>query len=361
MEIISVSKLIEKLIKFKTTNDSPREIMECFGFISDYLKAGGLGLKTYSSGGFPCLVASRRLKKHYQYILNGHFDVVPATATGFKPRIKGGRLYGRGASDMKGVTAAMIELIKDPDLEKTDIALMLTSDEEIGGFNGVKYLLEKEKYSCDCAIIPDGGENFSLIVGEKGVLHLKFEAKGEAAHGAEPWLGDNALEKLLRIYQNLKNSFPKITPPDYWQPTVNLGILKGGDATNKVPDWAVMQLDFRFPDIDDEVKIINLVKKEVKKESGVKWEILVKGCPLVNDLNNKYLKRIQAVAKKEKIRLKIKREHGASDGRFFSQRGIPVVMFKPICSEAHIKNEWIDLKSLEKFYHLLKSFLLKTD
>ena len=55
--------------------------------------------------------------------------------------------------------------------------------------------------------------------------------------------------------------------------------------------------------------------------------------------------------------MKVAREHGASDGRFFSAKGIPVVMFKPECSEAHIKNEWVSLKGLERFYRILARFL----
>jgi len=352
-------KILENLIKFQSDKDHPEEIKNCFNFVVNYLKEVGLKIRTYSSKGLPSLVAARKLKKHYQYILNGHLDVVPGNYhDAFNPEIKGTRLYGRGAGDMKGTVAALIELIKDPKLQKVDMALMLTSDEEVGGFNGVKYLLDKHKYSCDCAIIPDGGENFSLILAEKGVLHIKFKAKGKAAHGARPWLGDNALDKLIRIYLNLKKSLPKVTPPDNWQPTVNLGVLKGGDATNKVPDRALMQLDFRFPDADDEEKIIKLINEETEKEKKVKWEILARGYPLINNPKNLFFKKIQEVAKKEKIRLKIKKEHGASDGRFFSERKIPVIMFKPVCSGSHINNEWIDLESLEKFSRLLKSFLL---
>ena len=67
---------------------------------------------------------------------------------------------------------------------------------------------------------------------------------------------------------------------------------------------------------------------------------------------------VQYLYKKHNINLKIDKDHGASDGRFFSAKNIPVVMFKPICSQPHIDNEWIELKSLEKFYQILKGFLI---
>lgn len=355
----NLENLLRDLITFESDKDHSEEIKKCFNFAVGYLKKAGLKVKTYSSNGRPSLIAARKLKKHYQFILNGHLDVVPASyPNAFNPLTKRDKFYGRGAGDMKGTVAVMIKLFEEPKLKNVDMALVLTTDEEIGGENGVKYLLEKESLSCDCAIVPDGGENFILILAEKGVLHIKVEAKGIAAHGSRPWLGDNAINKLIRIYENICRSFPKLTAPDYWQPTVNLGVLKGGDATNKVPNYAFMQLDFRFPDIEDEKAIINYINKEVAREKDTKYEITSRGFPLINDSKNPFFQKIINCAKKEGINLDLKKEHGASDGRFFSERKIPVIMFKPVCGGSHIDNEWIDFKSLEKFYQLLKTFLL---
>lgn len=352
--------LFQKLIKFQSDEDHPREIKKCFEFVVDYLKKAGFKAKIFSSKDKLSLVAARTLKIHYRYILNGHLDIVPANyPNAFRPIIKGNKLYGRGAGDMKGTVAAMMELFKEPELKKNDMALMLTTDEEIGGENGVKYLLEKQNYSCDCAVVPDGGENFKLILAEKGVLHVKIEAKGKASHGSRPWLGDNAINKLIRIYENISRSLPDLTAPDYWQPTVNLGILKGGDATNKVPNYALMQLDFRFPDIKDEKTILEFINKEVKKEKEVTYKIISRGYPLINDQKNPFFKKIIDCARKEGINLEPKKEYGASDGRFFSERKIPVIMFKPLCSGSHIDGEWVDLKSLEVFYQILKRFLIE--
>jgi len=79
---------------------------------------------------------------------------------------------------------------------------------------------------------------------------------------------------------------------------------------------------------------------------------------MVTPPDNQYIQKILRVAKNINLNLKVTNEHGASDGRYFSAKGIPVIMFKPICSATHIDNEWIDLQSLEKFSQLLKSFLL---
>jgi len=353
-----MKKILKKLITFQSDKDHPQEIKKCFNFVVDYLKKSALKVKTYSSNKSLSLVAARKLKKNYHYILSGHLDVVPADyKNAFKPIIKGNRLYGRGASDMKGPDSAMIKLITDRDLKDVDCALMLTTDEEIGGFNGANYLLNKKNYSCQAAIIPDSGDNFQLTLAEKGLIHVKIKAQGKAVHGSQPWQGENAIEKLITVFQQIKKSLPQTTKKNRWLPTVNLGKIKGGDATNKVPSRAEMYLDFRYPQKKDQKKILNLLKKIKNKHKKIDYQILAKDSILINSPKNKQLQKTIKVAKKEGINLKFYKAHGASDGRFFSAKGIPTIMFKPQCSQAHVDNEWIDLKSLEKFYQILKKLL----
>lgn len=356
-----MQNLLKKLITFQSDKNHPEEIKGCFDYIVSELKKTGLKLKTFLKNNKPSLIASPRLKKHYQFIFNGHIDVVPADyKDAFEPKIKNGKLYGRGASDMKGPLGVLIELSKDLAINhpRVDFALMITSDEEIGGFDGVRFLLKEKGYSCDCAIIPDGGKDFSLVLAEKGVLHVKIEARGKTAHGSRPWLGDNALDKLIRVYLRLQQSIPKTTKYDRWKPTLNLGKMVGGDATNKVPSYAFMQLDFRYPEKGQKNQLLRLLRREVKNEKGVSWTILAEGAPLINDPNNKYFKMIQKISEKYGRKLTIVKEHGASDGRFFAEKDIPVIMFKPVCSESHIDFEWIDIKSLSVYYQILKTFVL---
>ena len=174
-----MKKLVTKLVKYESDKNHPEEIKKCFDFVVNELKKAGLKIKIFNHNSHLSLIAAHKIKKHYHYILNGHLDVVPASyKDAYKPIIKGNRLYGRGASDMKGPDAALIETTKIPLLKKVDFALILNTDEEIGGTDGVRYLLEDKGYSCDCVIIPDGGDNFQLTLGEKGVLHIQINARG---------------------------------------------------------------------------------------------------------------------------------------------------------------------------------------
>jgi succinyl-diaminopimelate desuccinylase len=350
--------ILAKLIGFQTDQYHPRELKNCADYVKALLKKSGLPSKMYFSQGKYSLITAKKLKKHYQYILCGHLDVVPADyPKAFTPVIKGDRLYGRGAADMKGVDAAMIKLMLSSGLKYADAALMLTTDEEIGGFNGVRFLIEKQGIRCDCAIVPDGGKNFELVLAEKGVLHVKLTAKGKSAHGSRPWVGDNAIEKLISAFQFIKTNMPETDFNNLWKPSVNLGKLAGGDAANKVPGRAEMYLDFRFPENKDRTIIKKLLNKAVKKHQGLAWKPMVEGDILKTSPKNKYVKKMLKTAEALGIKMEFDKCHGASDGRYFSAHNIPVLMFAPKASAAHIDNEWVDLKSLNKFYMLLKNFL----
>ncbi|HUW21773.1 MAG TPA: M20/M25/M40 family metallo-hydrolase [Candidatus Bathyarchaeia archaeon] len=357
----SIQPLLSKLIRFQSDKDHPHEIQRCFEFLKNYLKKNGLRFKTCFSNNKISLIVARKLKKHYRYILNGHLDVVPADyPNAFRPIIKENRLYGRGAADMKGTVSVMIQLAQDMQLKDIDFALMLTSDEEVGGFDGVNYLLNKENFTCDCAIIPDGGENFRLVLKEKGIIHIKITARGKSAHASRPWTGVNAIEKLLEISQAIRKRIPETSKFDRWQPTVNLGKISGGSATNVVPAQAEMYLDFRYPETEMREKIIKIVSNSVEKQKKSGFQILIEGDPMDISPDNEYIKKILKLAKQKNIPLRIIKDYPASDGRFFSAKGIPVIMFAPVQSKGHINNEWVNIKSLETYYRILKKFIISS-
>ena len=166
-----IIELTNTLIRFKTTEDSP-SLVEAIDYIENYLREYPLVIKSYFRQGKPSLVITFRESKEIDFFLNGHLDVVDAKANDFEPRLEeGGKLYGRGSSDMKGPLAAMIVLMMDlSQLEpnkRPDIGLMIVSDEEIGGEAGTYYLLNEEGYRSKACLIPDGGNNFDIIIKEK--------------------------------------------------------------------------------------------------------------------------------------------------------------------------------------------------
>src|SRR3989338_4868296 len=194
-QILDLSK---KLISIPSIKENPRKLIEILELTKKELK--GFNISSYSKEGIPSLLISnseQKLKK-FKIILNAHLDVVPAKENQFSPQEKDGKLYGRGAYDMKA--AAAVEILVFKELAKKlnyPIALQLVTDEEIGGNNGTKYQIGRG-VKCDFVI---AGEptNFGISTKAKGIVWGKIKVKGVAAHGAYVWRGENALWKAKKI------------------------------------------------------------------------------------------------------------------------------------------------------------------
>ena len=342
-----IIKLTTELIKFETTQKKPEELKKCVDFIAKQLPKN-LHITKGINKGKPYIIATVKKTKTPKLLLTGHLDVVEAEPEQFKPKIKKGKIYGRGSIDMKAGVAIITQLIKEE--KEKDIGIMLTTDEEIGGEHGIGYLSKKWKPKAVIATEPSKQE---ITIKEKGVLHLKIKAKGKSAHGSRPWLGDNAIDKLIQKYQEIKKMFPKPNK-NKWQITINLGFMKGGEAFNKIPDKAELGLDIRYTEKDDVNKLI----KKIKRIKDIQVEIIEKQPMLNTDEKNPYMQKLkqagQKIAKKE---MKFKKETGASDIRYFAKKGIPSADFGPIGKNYHGKNEWASIKSMEKIYKILKEFI----
>lgn len=353
-----ITDLTKKLIEFKSISQNPKELSNIVDFVENYFNNKKVFIKRYVKNNKPSIVITFEKTKNPDIFLNGHLDVVNASNDEFKSKIKDNKLYGRGSADMKGSVAIMM-LVMDHFLEikkRPSIGLMLTTDEETGGRDGAEYLVEKEKYRSKVAIVPDGGEDILKIIHKsKGVLHLKITAKGKAYHGSMPWLGDNAIDKLVNGYINLKKIFPVIGKKNYWKPTLNLGAITGGEIPNKVPDQAQMLLDIRFTEKENAQDLLNKIKKIFK---GSKVEVLTTGNVFYSSDKNQYItqyvKTVNNITRKNAI---IAPTFGALDARYFSKKNIPVIVNQPICGNTHANGEWIDIKSMENYYDVLIEYV----
>ena len=360
----SLRRLLLNLISFRTTAENPDQLLEIIEYVEDYLNHPNLKIEKFMKNGKPSIVVS--FSKHhndrkFKLIFAGHLDVVPARDEQFVPREEGDKIFGRGAIDMKGPSAVMIKLFKDlaERGEYKDIALMLTTDEEVGSANGVKYLLDEEGFSCDLAVIPDSGEDFTIITEEKGALHFAVEFDGKPAHGSTPWLGESAIEKALKFYEELKGFILyESQDPDHWHNTLVMGVFKGGNKVNQIPPNARVEFDLRFvpPFTLEEIK--SGISYLVKKHKG-NLEILSEGHPFSTDPNHPLVKPFIESVEKVIGRVKFGKTHGATDGRFFAEKGIPVVMIYPQGGDIHGDNEWVSFDSLLKLYAIFEDFLTK--
>src|SRR5205085_6284568 len=160
----------------------------------------------------------------------------------------GDRLIGRGAYDMKGGLAAMMCAVADLASQKAvRVHFVCVSDEESDESEdrGSDYVVSKG-YLGDFAIT---GEPTDLRIGvqAKGVLAMRIEVQGTAAHGSTPWLGDNAVLKAVDVFRRIESlPFARDSSEFFDRPSISLGRILGGDAINKVPDLCVIDVDIRY-------------------------------------------------------------------------------------------------------------------
>ncbi len=197
-------------------------------------------------------------------VLNGHIDVVPPGEAAwqhapFAADIEGGRLYGRGSSDMKSGVAAMLvalEVLARGAAKgvrgggrplKGDVVFTAVADEEIGGSGAARLLSDGTTRGAGALVIgePTG---FKTYVSEKGTCWLELETVGRTAHGSMPHLGRNAIVDMQTLLgEVLRIPLPDGPDPAHGRTTLNIGMIRGGVGPNVVPDSCRVSLDMRLP------------------------------------------------------------------------------------------------------------------
>lgn len=357
MQQNSAIEILKKLVSFRTFEGYPNKALEVSS-LYDYVEnllADKYKFQRYLSNGRESLVVYSKSLKTPNIVLQSHIDVVPGPDSMFKANIIDNKLQARGASDMKYATAAFIYTLLKLEADKHDIALWLTSDEEIGSSDGVRYLLDDQSLRCNFCILPDGSNNHAVTKAAKGVLHVDIQATGISAHGSRPWEGVNAIDKLLDFYSSLKQD--EIFNREQEPVSYNLGQINGGSAANSVPDSASMKLDFRFLKRADYDELQAVIKRLCS--DGIESKVLVYGEPYELDLKNTFVENYLELLTVKKIDFRFVIDTGSSDARFFSKYDIPVLLHKPVCGGDHSENEWIDTHSLEEYADFIFEFVLK--
>ncbi|MBI2644992.1 M20/M25/M40 family metallo-hydrolase [Candidatus Uhrbacteria bacterium] len=343
--------LIKDLSVIPSTADRPQEILRALDYISDYFKDTGLIEKRYERNGSLSLVISTHDTLSPDIAFLGHIDVVPAPDHLFVPVQEGNILRGRGVCDMKDGIAVMMKILKEYAGKNfpRSLALMITSDEETGGYNGARYLIDEIGYRPGFAFIPDGGSApEELVLKNKGILQLEICAQGKTAHGSRPWDGENAIEKLISACGAVRTMFAEKQVPDVWQDTINFSIISGGEAINQIPDTASCKMDIRYTENTDRNELI----RRIKKEAG-ECEIVTLTCAdsvcisKDSEVVKKYCESVKKITGKEMICI---HGNGGNDGRFLTPYGIPILVSRPVSGNQHGPNEWLDVSSLPLFY-----------
>jgi len=352
--IEDILELLQTLIRFKTTQDNPDELSRCADFIEDFLNSADIEYRRLDESGIPSILALPE-PSFAPILLMSHIDVVAAPDDLFVPKLSEKRLFGRGAIDDKYAVALSLVLLqnhiarlKEGGKHQSDASfgVLITGDEEIGGRNGARRMLEE--FRTDFCIALDGGSIGNIVTKEKGLLTLKLVGKGKAAHGSRPWLGENAADQLIEDYLKIKSLLGP-NRPDQWYRTMNLGIFNAGKSFNQVPDRAEAIVDIRYTENDDPDELVRTIRQAIDSEVIVDARE-----PLFNGGESPYLDRLLSISPKSRPGF----EHGASDARFLSTHGIPGIVWGAEGDRsAHAEDEHINIDSLKELTELLDQFL----
>ncbi len=346
--------LAERLIAYDTSE--PEGVRLAAGFVKGWLEARDIEASQFDVRGLPVTIAEVGPPDGVTVTLHGHLDVVPALEGQFDPRIDGDRLLGRGAYDMKGAVAAMMLALTDARAQEgIRVRLALVPDEESEEIeNRGSDALVDRGYAGDFAIT---GEPTDMHIGveAKGVLAMRIEIAGRAAHGSTPWLGDNAILKALDVFRSIESlPFTRQSSELFDRPSINLSRVFGGDALNKVPDKCVIDVDVRYLPEQDSEAILDQVAG--LPDTTVLSTFL--RAPMTVERDSVFVEVLcdAAAPNHDTDVLSVGRD-GASDAVSFIRVGVPAVEFGPVGGGHHGPAEWVSVPSLGDYRRALGDFL----
>jgi succinyl-diaminopimelate desuccinylase len=248
----------------------------------------------------------------------------------------------------------MLAICDAAELEGVQTELVVVPDEERAdpGPNSTEGLVSSGMRA-DFVIC---GEPTDMLVGvqSKGVLMLRAEVAGVAAHGSTPWLGENAVLRAIEGFRRIESlPFATESTPLFARPSINLGRIHGGDAVNKVPDRCRMDIDVRYLPGQDPLEVL----RQVRGIDGLDVQVLLERPPAyVHPEHPMVLTLLDAVGLHEPAVASVGRD-GASDAVAFLEVGVPAVEFGPRGAGHHGPHEHVDVESLTDYRRALTDFL----
>ncbi len=346
--------LTKDLIRFKSMHSKPEEIRRCVTFIENFLKTYEIEYRLLDHPKVPSILVAPS-SGFVPVLLMSHIDVVDSPDERFVPVEKDQRLYGRGSLDDKYAVALSLVLLKKhlkrlrkqgkrPD--DLPFGILITSDEEIGGFNGAKMALPKIK--TDFCIVLDGGSVEKIVVKEKGLLRLKLISRGKTANDPRPWCGENALEKLIDDYIKIRTYFVR-SAPEHWHRAVNISRIEAGKRIHRVPKYAEAMLDIRYTENDTMEAFIAKMQKELHSTVGIETI-----APIFDEGPSPYLDLLLAISKNTAVGF----EDGSNDARFLSEYGIKGIIWGADGDQSqHSETEHVNVESVYSLYGILNAFI----
>lgn len=312
-------------------------------------------------------------------MFDAHQDTVPVvgmTIEPFQPVLKEGRLYGRGACDVKGGMAAMLaafaRLAREQPAGSANVIMSCTCDEEYTA-TGARHLARSwQQGGSRVATPPDvcivaEPTDLNVIVAHRGVIRWKIRTIGRACHSSRPEEGHNAIYDMAQVIHALQryaHELParvgkhRLCGP----PTLSVGKIAGGTSVNIVPHQCEIEIDRRTIPGEDSQRVLRELEIYLREQTDAHFEMLppwIDADSLSDDLNqelaDRLLHHIQAISGPRE-------RQGAwygTNASCFSVKGVPAVVYGPgSIAQAHTADEWIEVEQLHQACETYYQFCL---
>jgi acetylornithine deacetylase len=359
-----LSDLLASLVAIDSTNPDlipgAAGEAEIAGFIASWLERLGLDVRLVGSvAGRPNVVAiAHGSGGGRSLLLNGHMDTVGkgGFADAHRPRLQDGRLYGRGAYDMKGGLAACMLALVEAKRHKLpgDVILTAVMDEEYASLGTTRVL---ESVRADAAIVAEFTE-LQLILAHKGFIWFDIETTGRAAHGSRSDLGVDAISHMGRVLVQLDDMDRALrsgpTHPLLGSGSLHAGLIRGGQEISSYPEHCTLRLERRTlpgeTPADVEAALLTLLHHQHTLDPDFRATLQagLSRSPLETPEDAPIAQVVQRAASHVL-------GHPApvagvpfwTDAALLAAAGIPSVLFGPAGAGAHAAEEWVELASVE--------------
>jgi acetylornithine deacetylase len=291
-------------------------------------------------------------------LLNGHTDTVGVAGMDdpFSPRIEAGRLYARGAYDMKaGLAAAMLAARDAGRLGlRGDVVVAAVVDEEVGSI-GTEALVRS--WTADAAIVTEP-TGLRVGVAHRGFVALELVVEGRAAHGSRPDLGVDAIAKMGRLLVGLEELDRSLRAgPGHallGPGSLHASLISGGQEYSSYPAACTLQAERRtipgetVPDVEAEVAVIVEQARAADPELRATWRRVFSREPFEIAPHDPFVELVRGHTGTE-----LSGEPFWADSGLLAAAGIPTVLFGPGGEGAHAEVEWVDLAEAERCREVL--------
>ena len=305
-------------------------------------------------------------------ILDAHQDTVPVdgmTIDPFDPVVRDGKIYGRGAGDVKGGMAAMLcavaRLAEERPAGAANVIISCTCDEEsnVQGITDlVRLWTDDDRHSSliptrpDLALVAEP-TLLDIVVAHRGATRWKIRTSGRACHSSQPEQGVNAIYHMARVVSALEDYAAglaeQVTPhPLCGNATLSVGLVHGGVSVNTVPDECLIEVDRRVIPGEDGAGVIQEVRAHLEENVDVPFEFLppwLVGIPLPDEGNQEWAETLQAhIAEIAGPHELVGVPYGTHASRFAAS-GVPGIVCGPgSIDQAHTRDEWLDVGELQQ-------------